>query len=95
MQQSPQIGLIGIYVVFFAIIYLVFIRPQRTQQRQRREMLSTLRRGDRVVTVGGIHATIADLKDDMLTLDLAPNIRVKADRSAVSYVRAKSEKAEE
>lgn len=95
MQQSPQFGFIAIYVVFFAILYLLFIRPQRTQQRQRREMLSALRRGDRVVTVGGIHATIADIKDDGLTLDLAPNMRVKADRSAVSYVRAKSEKAEE
>ncbi len=95
MQQSPQIGFIAIYVIFFAILYLLFIRPQRTTQRQRREMLKTLKRGDRVVTVGGIHATIADLKDDLLTLDLTPNVRVKADRSAVSYVRAKGEKAEE
>ena len=95
MQQTPQIGFIAIYIVFFLILYLLFIRPQRTQQRQRREMLKTLKRWDRVVTVGGIHATIADLKDDMLTLDLAPNMRVKADRSAVSYVRAKGEKAEE
>ena len=54
-------------------------------------MLEVLKRGDRVVTVGGIHATIADIKDDVLSLYLAPNLRVKADRSAVSYVRSKGE----
>ncbi|MDR7556619.1 MAG: preprotein translocase subunit YajC [Armatimonadota bacterium] len=93
--QQSQIPLIAIYVLFFALIYLLMIRPQRVQQRKRREMLNALKRGDRVVTIGGLHATIADIKDDVLTLDLAPNVRVKADRGAVSYVRSRSEKAEE
>jgi preprotein translocase subunit YajC len=67
------------------------IRPQRVQQRKRREMLASIKRGDRVVTLGGIHATVADIKDDVLTLDLAPNVRVKADRGSVSYLRSKGE----
>ena len=77
------------YVVLLAVFYLLLIRPQQTQQRRRREMLSKLKKGDRVVTAGGLHATIHDLEDDTMTLELAPNLRVKADRSGVSYVRAR------
>ncbi|MDR7537676.1 MAG: preprotein translocase subunit YajC [Armatimonadota bacterium] len=94
--QQSQITVLLLWVLIFVVFYVLMIRPQRTQQRKRREMLNNLRRGDRVVTLGGLHATIADIKDDLLTLDLAPNVRVKADRGSVSYVRAKGEaKAEE
>ncbi len=86
-QQIQQLAPL-IWVGLFAVLYVFMIRPQRAQQRKRREMLGALKRGDRVVTVGGIHATIADIKDDVLSLDLAPNVRVKADKGAVSYLRA-------
>lgn len=89
-QQTP-IPFVLTLVVFFFVWYFLLIRPQRAQARKRQDMLGGLKRGDRVVTVGGIHATVADLKEDVLTLDLAPNMRVKADRGSVSYVRAKSE----
>jgi preprotein translocase subunit YajC len=98
MQTGQQMPLpfILTLVVFFFVWYFLLIRPQRSQAKKRQEMLNTLKRGDRVVTMGGIHATVADLKEDVLVLDLAPNIRVKADRGSISYVRAKGEgKAEE
>ncbi len=88
---QPQIAVIALWVLIFVVFYVLMIRPQRAQQRKRREMLDALKRGDRVVTVGGIHATVADIKEDVLTLDLAPNLRVKADRGGVSYVRSKGE----
>lgn len=92
MPSDPsQLMVVGLWVLVFVVFYLLMIRPQRVQARKRREMLEGLRRGDRVVTIGGIHASIADIKDEVLTLDLAPNVRVKADRGAVSYVRAKGE----
>lgn len=92
MPSDPsQLMVVGLWVLIFVVFYLLMIRPQRVQARKRREMLEGLRRGDRVVTIGGIHASIADIKDEVLTLDLAPNVRVKADRGAVSYVRAKGE----
>lgn len=90
MQQSPY-GVIVIWILIFVVFYVLMIRPQRTQARKRKEMLDGLRRGDRVVTIGGLHATIAEIKEDVLSLDLAPNLRVKADRGAVSYVRSKAE----
>ncbi len=90
-MPQQQYGLLIAYVLLFGLLYVLLIRPQRSRDRKRRAMLDTLKRGDRVVTVGGIHATIADIKDDVLSLDLAPNVRVKADRGGVSYVRSKGE----
>ena len=90
-MQGTQGGILLIYAVLFAMFYIFVLRPQRVQQRKRREMLSAVKRGDRVVTVGGLHATVADVKDEILSLDLAPNVRVKADRSAISYVRSRGD----
>jgi len=96
MPAQSQVPLLAIYAAIMVGIYFLMIRPQRRQAKKRQEMLNTLKRGDRVVTVGGIHATVADLKEDVLVLDLAPNIRVKADRGSISYIRTKGEgKAEE
>jgi preprotein translocase subunit YajC len=78
-----------IWVLILAVFYFLMIRPQQTQQRKRREMLGKLKKGDRIVTVGGLHAIVHDIDDDQLTLELAPNLRVKADRAAVSYVRTR------
>jgi len=89
-QQTP-VPFILTLVVFFFVWYFLLIRPQRSQAKKRQEMLGALKRGDRVVTVGGIHATVAEMKEDILVLDLAPNVRVKADRGSISYVRAKGE----
>ncbi len=85
--------MLGLYIlVFLGIFYFMMLRPQQVQARRRREMLSKLKKGDRVVTMGGLHATIHDVDPDQLTLELAPNVRVKADRSAVNYVRGKKDK---
>lgn len=80
-------SVIVFYVLLLVVFYMLLIRPQQKQQRTRREMLGKLKKGDRVVTMGGLHATIHDVDEDQLTLELAPNLRVKADRGAVSYVR--------
>ncbi len=90
---SQGLPVLGLYIlVFLGIFYFMMLRPQQVQARRRREMLSKLKKGDRVVTVGGLHATIHDVDPDQLTLELAPNLRVKADRSAVNYVRGKKDK---
>lgn len=94
MLQAQTSGVpvtILFYVVILVVFYLLLIRPQQRQQRQRREMIGKLKKGDRVVTLGGLHATILDLDEDVATLELAPNLRVKADRSAVSYVRTRKQ----
>jgi len=91
MTQQQMTSLIPL-VVFLVFLYFLVWRPQATQTRRRREMLGKLREGDRVTTVGGLHATIVDVKEDTLTLELAPNLKVKADRGAVQVVRGRQSK---
>lgn len=94
LQASTRFpSVIIFYVLLLVVFYLLLIRPQQVQQRKRRDMLGKLKKGDRVVTMGGLHATVHDIDDEMLTLELAPNFRVKADRAAVSYVRTRKTEA--
>ncbi|HEU4797507.1 MAG TPA: preprotein translocase subunit YajC [bacterium] len=94
LQASSRVpNYIFFYVILLGVFYFLLIRPQQVQQRKRRAMLGKLKKGDRVVTAGGLHATIHDVDEETLTLELAPNFRVKADRSAVSYVRGRKPEA--
>lgn len=73
-------------VVIFAIFYFLMIRPQQKQQKKHREMLSTMRKGDKVVTRGGMHGTIYGIADNVVTLEVADNVKIKFSREAVAAV---------
>jgi preprotein translocase subunit YajC len=62
------ISLVVILVVFFAVFYFLLIRPQRRREREHRALLSSLKRGDRVVTAGGIIGTIEDIDENEVVL---------------------------
>ena len=70
-------------LVVFAVFYVFLIRPQQKQQKRHREMLGRLKKGDRVLTRGGLYGVVMEVKDNDLMLELAQNVRVRADRSAV------------
>jgi len=76
-------------LVIFAIFYFVLIRPQHKQQKEYKEMLAALKKNDQVVTVGGVHGTIVNLKEQTLTIRVDDNTRLEIDRTAV----ARKEKA--
>ena len=87
-QQMQQIASLLPLVVIFAVFYFMMIRPQQLQQKKYREMISRLKKGDRVLTRGGLYGVILEIKDNDLMLELAQNVRVRADRTAVqSLVR--------
>src|SRR5215831_18451011 len=72
-------------VLIFVVFYFLLIRPQQKKQKDHRTMLEALRRGDRVVTGGGILGTVSKVVNDQeVEVDLAPNVRVKALRSTIS-----------
>ena len=81
MQMLP---LILIFVVF----YFLLIRPQQKKMKDHREMLGQLKRGDRVVTAGGIVATITKVKDgsDEIEAEIAPNVKVMVVRGTIGSV---------
>lgn len=75
-------------VAIFAIFYFLLIRPQRVEQNKHRQMLETLKKGDEVVTAGGIIGTVvqADQGSDRLTLKTAENTRLVVERARISRV---------
>lgn len=65
---EPIITLVVMLVAFAAIFYFLLIRPQRRRQKEHRDLLGALKRGDRVITAGGILGTIEDIDEDSITL---------------------------
>ena len=87
-SQFQQIASLLPLIVIFAVFYFMLIRPQQLQQKKYREMISRLKKGDRVLTRGGLYGVILEIKDNDLMLELAQNVRVRADRTAIqSLVR--------
>lgn len=79
-------------VLIFVVFYFLLIRPQQKKAREHREMVAALKRGDRVVTGGGLHATVARVEDDAtVILEIAPNVRVKARRATIAELTGKPE----
>ncbi len=94
----PNLG--GMLVPVIAIIlifYFLLIRPQKKQEKARTEMLKALKKGDRVVTIGGIHGIVTSVRDKGVTLkvDDAGNVRLRFSRSAINRVLTKDEEDEE
>ncbi len=67
-----------------AIFYFLLIRPQQKQRKQHNEMLAALKKGDRVITSGGLYGEISGLKDDFITMEIAPKVRVKVSRNSIA-----------
>lgn len=79
-------------VLIFVVFYFLLIRPQQKKQKAHRAMLGELRRGDRVVTGGGVIGLITRVNSDSeITVEIAEGVRVKVVRSMVSDVMAKTE----
>lgn len=79
------------FVLIFVIMYFLIIKPQRTQLKKRQEMLANVRRGDTVVTGGGLVAKVLKVDDHELELDLGNGVKVSAVRSTLAEVRVKGE----
>lgn len=73
-------------VAVFAIFYFLLIRPQQKKQKELREMIGNLQHGDVVITNGGLHGKITALTDQVVTLEIADNTRVKVARNAIAGV---------
>jgi preprotein translocase subunit YajC len=82
-------------VLVFAIFYFLIIRPQQQRAKQHREMVENVRRGDTVVTAGGLVGRVAKVKDDgEIMVDLADNVQVRVLKNTLSEVRTKGQDAD-
>ncbi len=83
MQFLP---LILIVVVF----YMFLIRPQKKKQKQREEQIAKIEKGDKVVTASGIHGTVAQIEDSTILVQVAENVKIRFEKSAVTNVTPKN-----
>jgi preprotein translocase subunit YajC len=82
-------GFISTIIMFgaiFLIFYFMIIRPQQKKAKEREKLLSNLQKGDKIVTSGGIHGTIAGLDEKTALIQVSDNVKMKFERSAISAV---------
>lgn len=74
-------------VCVFVIMYFLVLRPQQQQRKKLQEMVDNMKTGDAVVTTGGIHGIVSNMKDgSTLMLKIADNVRIEVDKSAIASV---------
>ena len=80
---SPLIGFLPL-IIIFGIFYFLLILPQQRKQKTHQMMLQNLRQGDKVVTIGGIFGKIVSIRGEVITLEIANQVRVAVVRSGIS-----------
>lgn len=73
-------------ILIFAVFYLLLIRPQQKQQKQHQKMVADARKGDKIVTSGGIHGKITGVKDNCVLVEIANGIEVKMERAHIQTI---------
>ena len=81
-------------VLLFGVMYFLMIRPQQKRRREAQAMQSSLGPGDEIVTIGGLHATVVSVDDDVVTVEIAPGVHVKFARPAIARVVTQQPAAE-
>ena len=82
MGQGTQQLLMILMIV--AIFYFFMIRPQMAKAKKEKQFKESIEKGDKVVTVGGLHGKVIEVQDNTFTIEVAQNVRVRIDKSAVS-----------
>ena len=96
LAMAPQGGegggsMVSTLIMFgaiFAIFYFMIIRPQQKKAKDRESLLSALKKGDKIVTNGGMHGSIAGLDEKTCLIDFGNNIKIKFERSAISSIES-------
>ena len=73
-------------VLIFVIMYFLILRPQQKRMKEQRNMIAELKRGDQVVTQGGIIGKITDVKDDEVTVEIAQGVKIRVVRATIAQV---------
>lgn len=83
---GSMISTLLMFALIILIFYFMIIRPQSKRQKERQKMLEAMKKGDKVVTSGGMHGKIVGMEDKTVLLEIADNVKVKVEKSAVSAI---------
>jgi len=92
-QQTPMGGstMLVYMVCFGAIFYFMIIRPQSQKTKQQQLLISSMKTGDEVVTVGGIHGRISNVKETTVIVKVADNVKLEIDKASITSVTKRTE----
>ena len=96
-QGNPMMQFLPLMVIMFAVMYFLIIRPQKQKEKKRLEMITNVRKQDRIVTAGGVHGVVVTVKENdvIIRVDDARDVKIKVDKSAITSVSVpKGEKEE-
>ncbi len=87
-QGNPMMQFLPLMIIMFAVMYFLIIRPQKTKEKKRQEMISNVRKQDRIVTAGGVHGVVTSVKENevIIRIDDAKDVKIRIDKSAVTSV---------
>jgi len=83
---NPMLQLFPL-VLIFVIFYFLLIRPQKSRDKEHKKMLSNLNKNDEVVTTGGMHGTIVNVKDKTVILRIDENVKIEIEKNCVAYIK--------
>ncbi|MCM8800649.1 MAG: preprotein translocase subunit YajC [Candidatus Omnitrophica bacterium] len=90
---NPILNLIPLIFIII-IFYFLLIRPQKIREKQHQDMLNNLKKNDEVVTTGGIHGTIVNIKEKTVTLRIDDNVKIELEKNCIAYIKNKINKSE-
>ena len=88
LGPGPLHQMLFLFLPILVIMYFFMIRPQQKKAKEHQEMLNKLKKNDEVMTSGGIYGKVIDLKDTVVTLEVAPNVRIRVARAQIASVTA-------
>lgn len=88
-QASPLMNLLPI-ILIFVIFYFLLIKPQKKTQDEHKKMIAALKKNDEVITSGGIHGTIMNVKENTITLKVDDNVKVEVQKNSVTSLKRKA-----
>ena len=86
---NPLLNLMPVILIFI-VFYFLLIRPQKKTQDEHKKMVAGLKKNDEVITAGGIHGTIMNVKDSTVTLKVDDNVKVEVQKSSVMSMKRKA-----
>jgi len=82
-QQGSGLSMIIMLVLIFVVMWLFMIRPQQKKQKELNAFRDSLKKGDKVVTVGGIYGTVVEVKDKNVIISIDDNVKIRVDKASL------------
>lgn len=88
--ESSLVSTLLMFAMIIGIFYFMILRPQQKRQKERQKMLDAVKKGDKVVTAGGLHGTVAGLDEKTVLIQVSDTVKLKFDRTAITSVMGES-----